>query len=180
MSEERVDQEVVDDIAARYETDHEEFLKAGLFPEGMYRWEFESVSPGVTNFDDVKQDVIICRLLAAAKAHYIDGELVEVEELETPRYKTHNFKLTGNGPEQLLTAYQAVVGRPPTGTLNEKTGRYTSNLLDIAEKLVGGTAWNSIYHFKPEGKTETFAVLSKKFRKQPLQRFGKKAEEIPF
>lgn len=164
--------EEMEDISSKFETDAQEFAKAGLFAEGMYQWEVESVAPGETHFDGVKATVIVGRLKAIAQAKYVDGILSEIEEFEVPKYKTQNFKTEGDGRQQLLTLYQVVTGRTPTGVFNEKLGRYVVNQLSLAEETVGGTAWNSIYHFTPKGKSETYAVLSKKFRKQPLPKFG--------
>jgi len=166
-----------DQELAAFVGDAEEFLKAGLFPEGLYLWEFETMVPGETNFDGEKRPVIVGRLKAVAEAVYADGEFAGIEEFEVPRYKTHNFKLTGDAQQQLSSAYQVVTGRVPTGAPDEKTGRYTINKLALAEEIVGGQAWNTIYHFRPEGKQETYAVLGKKFRKQPFPKFGRRKAE---
>ena len=160
----------VEDLSA-FIGDADEFKKAGLLPEGMYKWEVDSMVRGTTDFDGEKKHVIVGQLRATAVALYSGGDFIGIEEFPVAKRKTQNFKLEGDAQQQLRTLYEAVTGRTPPGTLNEKSGRYELNKLSIAEAVVGGSAWNTIYHFSPDGKNETYAVMGKKFRREPLRKF---------
>ncbi|MGH9424968.1 MAG: hypothetical protein ACRD2L_01480 [Terriglobia bacterium] len=170
-------------INAEFDVDAADFKTAGLIPQGMYKWHVDSVLPGKQKDFETQEEVpvIIARLRAVATGVYIDGELGEIAELDPPKFRTHYFKTRGSAQQQLLTLYQSVTGRVPTGKADEKTGRFVVNQLDLAKEVVSGEAWNHLKHFRPDGKEDVFEVLGRKFKRQCPQKFsfsnGAKADE---
>jgi len=172
-----------------YLTTAEDFAKAGLFDEGVYNWQVKSMKPAtITNSKTGEEvPVIAGRLVAKQRAVYnSDGEFQSVEDLVGQRGKFQNFSISGKGLSMLKSLYTAVTGRLPTGTMNKSTGRFELDVLALAEELIGGSAWNSLYHSEPnEESGAVYDNISFNFKNKPHARYVRKkrlaqTEEIPF
>lgn len=178
-----------------YVVDKEKFEKEGLKEPGPYNWRFESMSEGEkVIFDSDGNDtgetypIINGVLEAFEKAVYTeDGIFDGLEEIDPPMIRREVFKLSGTGAKKLRTAYRAVTGRAlsgqPVEEADEKTGdtvtRYRVDLLAAADELVGGSAWNNIFHTKSTEKFPSRDLLTNTFKnKAPTKiRVAKPAED---
>lgn len=166
-----------------YNVDKEAFEREGLIDVAPYLWRFDSVTPGEKDlYDDNGEPtgetypVINIRLAAVERAIYdTQGNFDGIEELDPELTRTETFKLHGTGAKKLRTAYRAVTGRPLSGTpymeTDEKTGkevkRFRIDLLAAAEELLGGAAWNNIFHTESTDEFPSRDLLTNTFRKAP-------------
>lgn len=130
---------------ARFVVNQEEFDKAGLTDPGAYLFRVDSVKGTEKTYGDSEAFPIIQMVLTATKTVEMeeDGTVTGELQLENPvRRPFEEFKLTGKSARKLRTLYQAVTGRPLTG-LN---GSGEVDLLAAAEELIGGEAWNNVFH----------------------------------
>lgn len=167
-----------------YTVDKEQFEKEGLTEPGWYHWRFESMSAGEKEIyrdgepTGEKYPVINGRLVAYERALYDeDGNFDGVEELDPEISRLETFKLAGSGAKKIRTAYQSVTGRALSGKPVEEQDengntvtRYRINLLDAAEELIGGEAWNNIFHTKSTPEFPARDLLTNTFKKSPPRR----------
>lgn len=128
----------------RFVVNQEQFDKAGLATPGAYLWRVDNVRGTEKKYGEGEAFPIIQMRLTATHTVEVDedGKVVEEVELESPISRGfEEFKLSGNGARKLRTLYQAITGRPLTGADGK-----TVDLLAAAEELVGGSAWNNVFH----------------------------------
>ena len=128
----------------RFVVNQEEFDKAGLAEPGAYLFRVDSVRGTEKQYGEGEAFPVIQMRLTAT--HTVDadneGKVTGEVELEIPVSRPfEEFKLTGKSARKLRTLYQAVTGRPLTGGNGE-----TVDLLGAAEELIGGSAWNNVFH----------------------------------
>lgn len=172
--------------------DKEEFEKEGLTEPGPYHWRFESMAEGEKNvFKDGEPTeetypVINGVLEAFERAVYDDeGNFDGVEEIDPPLVRRETFKLAGTGAKKLRTAYKAVTGRALSGQPVEETDpdtgetvtRYRVDLLAASEELLGGTAWNNIFHTDSTPTFPSRDLLTNTFKQRPPQRIRVKRDD---
>jgi len=177
-----------------YIVDLEEFEREGLTPAAPYHWRFESMTEGEKAIwvDDEPTDetysVINGVLEAFEKAVYDnDGNFDGVEELDPPLTRKETFKITGTGAAKIRSAYKTVTGRALSGNkVEEPDGnggvriRYRGvDLIAAAQELIGGDAWNNIFHSDSTSKYPSRDLLTNTFRNKPPQRIrvAEKTEE---
>jgi hypothetical protein len=168
-----------------YIVDKEEFEKEGLTEPGPYHWEFVSMAEGTKavfdsdgNATGEEYPVINGVLEAFERAVYDEqGNFDGVEEIEPRMTRREVFKLAGTGAKKIRTAYRAVTGRALSGQPVEETDeagnevtRYRVDLLAAAEELLGGQAWNNIFHTESTSKYASRDLLTNTFKQKPPQR----------
>ena len=128
----------------RFVVNQEEFDKAGLAEPGAYLFRVDSVRGTEKQYGEGEAFPIIQMRLTATHTVDTDNEGIVTEEVELEIPVSRNFeefKLSGKSARKLRTLYQAVTGRPLTGGNGE-----TVDLLGAAEELIGGSAWNNVFH----------------------------------
>lgn len=128
----------------RFVVDQEEFDKAGLAEQGYYLWRVESVRAADKKYGDGESFPIISMRLTGTHTVETDdeGNVTGEIELDNPISRPfEEFKISGRAVRKLRTLYQAITGRPLVGT-----GDGTVDLLAAAEELIGGSAWNNVFH----------------------------------
>lgn len=168
-----------------YVVDKEEFEKEGLTAAAPYHWRFESMSEGDKKiFDKEGNDTgetypVINGVLEAFEVAEYDeeGNYDGTRELDPPLVRREVFKLSGTGAKKLRTAYRSVTGRALSGqpvTEEDENGntvtRYRVDLLSAAEELIGGDAWNNIFHTESTPQFASRDLLTNTFKQKPPQR----------
>jgi hypothetical protein len=168
-----------------YVVDKEDFEKEGLTAAAPYHWRFESMGEGEKAIFDSEGNntgesypVINGVLEAFEVAVYNEEGMFDgVEELDPPIVRREVFKLSGTGAKKLRTAYRAVTGRALSGQEvieQDENGndvkRYRVDLLQAAEELLGGDAWNNIFHTESTPKFASRDLLTNTFKAKAPQR----------
>jgi len=168
-----------------YIVDKEDFEKEGLVAAAPYNWRFEAMAEGEKAiFDSDGNNTgesypVINGVLEAFEVALYDaeGNFDGTEELDPPLVRREVFKLSGTGAKKLRTAYRAVTNRALSGTPVEETNaegetvtRYRVDLLAAAEELIGGTAWNNIFHTESTPKFASRDLLTNTFKAKAPQR----------
>ncbi|MEE8114939.1 MAG: hypothetical protein V3T23_11375 [Nitrososphaerales archaeon] len=167
-----------------YVVDKEEFEKEGLTPAAPYNWNFISMSEGTKavykdgEATGESYPVINGVLEAVEVAEYDEeGNFDGTRELDPVMTRRETFKLSGTGAKKLRTAYRAVTGRALSGQPvqeEDENGnpvtRYRVDLLGAAEELLGGSAWNNIFHTESTAKFASRDLLTNTFKQKPPQR----------
>jgi hypothetical protein len=121
------------------------FDKAGLADPGSYLFRVDSVRAGEKQYGDGEPVPVIKMYLTATHTVNTDDAGVVLEEVELSHPVSRpfeEFKIEGKSARKLRTLYQAVTGRPLVGI----DGSGEVNLLSAAEELIGGSAWNNVFH----------------------------------
>jgi hypothetical protein len=173
-----------------YLTSPDTLAKAGRFPEGAYNWRIETMTPQEKEVQNDNPDtgsragdkyhVITGRLVAFQQAIYNeDGEFETIEDLDPEQSRFQDFPVSGGGLKMITSFYRAVTGRELAGHLNQDSGRYqpSVDLRDTAEELIGSSAWNRIYHAKPNKRTGAiYDKMTYTFTKNPPRKMYIKKE----
>lgn len=131
-----------------FEVNAEEFAKEGLATPGAFLFRVDSVRGTSRKYgtgDDAEEYPIIQMRLTATHTVETDEEGNVTAEVELDRSVSRpfeEFKLSGSPARKIRTLYQAITGRPLTGV----DGSGNINLLSAAEELIGGSAWNNVFH----------------------------------
>jgi len=179
-----------------YIVDKEKFEKEGLTTAAPYNWRFEAMSEGEKKvYKDGEETgesypVINGVLEAFEVAEYDEeGNFDGIAELAPVLVRREVFKLSGTGAKKLRTAYRSVTGRALSGQPVEEPNpqynpagpedddanpptvtRYRVDLLQAAEELLGGSAWNNIFHTDSTAKFASRDLLTNTFKTKPPQR----------
>ena len=168
-----------------YLVDKEEFEKEGLTPAAPYNWRFESMAEGEKKiFDSEGNDTgetypVINGFLEAFEIAEYDklGNFDGTRELDPALKRREVFKLSGTGAKKLRTAYRAVTGRALSGqpvqeedAQGNPVTRYRVDLLQAAEELLGGSAWNNIFHTESTSKFASRDLLTNTFKTKAPQK----------
>ncbi len=168
-----------------YYVDREDFEKEGLTAAAPYNWRFESMGEGDKVIFDSEGNktgetypVINGVLEAFERAVYNEEGIFDgIEELDPPIVRREIFKLSGTGAKKLRTAYRAVTGRALSGQEVEEINehgetvtRYRVDLLQAADELVGGSAWNNIFHTESTPKFASRDLLTNTFKNKAPQK----------
>lgn len=167
-----------------YVVDKEEFEKEGLTEAAPYNWNFISMAEGVKPIYKDGEDtgetypVINGVIEAFEVAEYdAEGNFDGIAELNPVMTRRETFKLSGTGAKKLRTAYRAVTGRALSGqpvdeldANGQPVTRYRVDLLAAAEELIGGSAWNNIFHTDSTPKYPARDMLTNTFKTKAPQR----------
>jgi len=166
----------------------DEVASAGLRAQGVYFWRVEASEPGSSKiYDSNNNDTgettpsINVRLKPVAYAEYDEesGNFVEMVEYgendKPPRQLYKNLKIHDEGDSQRLsTAYEVITGRAPVGRLDEDSGTYKIDFVEVSRALLNGKFWGALTWFKlPDGKDKgkILEIFEKRFRARPPARF---------
>lgn len=161
-----------------YVVDKEDFEKEGLTTPAPYHWNFIAMSEGEKAvYKDGKDTgetypVINGIIEAFEVAEYdAEGNFDGVAELSPVMTRRETFKLSGTGAKKLRTAYRAVTGRALSGqpvdeldANGQPVTRYRVDLIAAAEELIGGSAWNNIFHTDSTPKFASRDLLTNTFK----------------
>jgi len=169
MSDEQTDEQREGQSTESHVIDADDFAKAGLQTEGVYHWTVTKMFKQTKTGKNGDYDVITGILTPFERAIFNPGGGVEdIEELDFARGEFQDFPLNGKGLGRLKGLYKVITGTLPQGVLNAETGRYEIDLLSVAEECVGGTAWNSYTHTKPDQQTRAiYGRIGFNFNKGP-------------
>ena len=163
----------------RFVVNQKKFDKAGLADVGYYLFRVDSVRGTEKQYGDSEAFPIIQMRLTATHTIEVDesGAVLEEVELNIPISRPfEEFKLDGKPARKLRTLYQAVTGRPLTGADGKSV-----DLLAAAEELIGGSAWNNVFHAsykRDDGTVGWKDMLTNTFKsKAPKKVFIPKEEE---
>lgn len=160
--------------------DNKKFEKEGLDPAGPFLFQVANVRATEKKYgnaeDAVTVPIIQMKLVATHTVETDSDGLVTGEVEVRPIMRNYeDFALTGPSSRKLKTLYQAITGRGITGG----NGSHT-DLLSAAEELVGGSAWNNVFHSKftrQDGSTGFKAMLTNTFKSKPPKSFRPRTEE---
>ena len=147
----------------------ERFDKEGLATPGAFFFRVDAVKgttktygtgPDAPSFPIIQMRLTATRTVEANEAGEVTGEV----ELRNPVVRNYEeFKLSGKPARKLRTLYQAITGRPLTGINDDGN----VDLLSAAEELMGGSAWNNVFHAsyqREDGTTGWKDMLTNTFK----------------
>lgn len=158
----------------RFNVNKDDFDKAGLTPEGSYLFRVDAVKGTEKEYGDNTVPIIQMKLVATKTVEADDdGNVTGEVELSKPIVRNYEeFKLTGASARKLRTLYQAITGRSLT-SLNEDGEEVDA--LAAAEELLGGSAWNNVFHTVDNWKDKTTGEARRKHKDMITNTFKSKA-----
>jgi hypothetical protein len=164
---------------SRFNVNKEEFDKAGLDTAGSFLFRIDAVKGAEKTYGEGDPiPVIQMKLVATHTVEFdeITGEVTGEVELDQPFARNYEeFKLEGKSARKLQTLYQAITGRRMS-SLNADGEEI--NTLQAAEELLGGSAWNNVFHTlnkwtdKETGEARQVhkAMITNTFKSKPPKR----------